>query len=276
MKRGIVCLGVLGAMGVASVASVSAQAAVIVAAGNQEVLVPVNAELGAVLQFSLPVKTVTPAKNFSVTDLGSEVTATGAKSDVRTFQVKPAMAGASENVTFVLAGGRTVNMRLVATQGGEKFFDVALEAKRALVATKFLSAELELMRAMIGDELGGFSREVMDTKVSADVGKLDVRLTRTYASADFTGYVFKIANEGSATLDVSASEFAIGKPNRAVMTHVSKSKLESCPMFSVKPNCTAMVHVVVRGMKESPAALALSLKPAPFVKSESNVQGGSQ
>ena len=270
-------LVVMTAMGTAAtIYSVGAEAATVVAIQNQEVVVPVNAELGSVLQFGGAVKTVTPARSFAVSDLGQEVTPGGQKSDVRTFQVKPSAIGASEAVTFVLAGGRSVNLRFVATPNAEKFYDVALETKRTKIGTKFLASELEMMRAMVADDVGGFAREVLDTKVSADVKSLDVKLTRVYSSTDFTGYVFSVSNDAREAMSLSLAQFAIGKPNRAVLAYASKERIEACPLFSTKSSCTASLHFVVRGVKESPPSLTLVPKVAPYVKSESSLGGGTQ
>jgi hypothetical protein len=265
-------VGVAVVLGVVS----SASAASVVAVQNQEVVVPVNGELGSVLQFSSAVKTVTPAKSFAVSDLGTEGNSTGQKTDVRTFQVKPVEAGANESVTFVLAGGRSVSLRLVATPNAEKFYDVSLAVKRTKLGTKFLASELEMMRSMIADESGGFAREVLDTKVNAEVGKLDVRLVRVYSAPELTGYVFSVANAGGKSMNVDLSTFAVGEPNRAVLASVNRPRLESCPLLGTNPKCTATLHFVVRGVREVAPVLTLTGKPAPYVKSESALQGGEQ
>ena len=109
-------------------ATQSAHAAVVSAIPNQEIAVPVNTEMGAVVQFALPVKTVTPSKLFSISDFSSGVSPTGQKMDVRSFMVKPAIANANESVTFVLAEGKTAVLRFIATAGGEKFFEVHINA----------------------------------------------------------------------------------------------------------------------------------------------------
>ena len=89
MRSGALMMALMGACAAVVGGTSSASAASVVAVQNQEVLVPVNAELGSVLQFSSAVKTVTPAKSFAVSDLAGEATSTGQKTDVRTFQVKP-------------------------------------------------------------------------------------------------------------------------------------------------------------------------------------------
>jgi hypothetical protein len=148
--------------------------------------------------------------------------------------------------------------------------------KRTKIGTKFLASELEMMRSMIADESGGFAREVLDTKVNAEVGKLDVKLVRVYSAPELTGYVFSVANGGGSTLNVDLSTFAVGEPNRAVLASVSRVKLESCPLLGTNPKCTATLHFVVRGVREAAPVLTLAGKPAPYVKSESALQGGEQ
>lgn len=259
--------------------SLPAEAAVLVALQNQEVAAPVNAELGTILELPAAVKTVTPSKFFTITDLGGDVAANGgARADVRTFQVRPVKGARPESVTFVLAGGKSIALRLTAASGAEKFYEVHLEGKRGAFAQKFLGNEMALMRAMLLDENGGFVREIVDTKVSgAKFEDLEFTLARIYSATDLTGYVFRVRNKGKSVARVAPSGLALGKPNRAILAQSDKDRIEPCPLFKTTPECVTAIRLVVRGAKEKEPVLgALPNATAPFVKVGSALEGGAQ
>lgn len=262
-----------------SVSSGVAQAGILVALQNQEVAVPVNAELGSILELPGAVKTVTPSKFFTITDLGGDAVANGAgRTDVRTFQVKPVKGARPESVTFVLAGGKSLALKLTPATGAEKFYEVHLEGKRASIAQKFLGSEIALMRAMLVDENGGYVREVVDQKVSASkFDGMDFTLARIYSAENLTGYVFRVRNKGKAATLVNPSALGLGKPNRAILAQADKERIEPCPFLRTKPECIVAIRLVVRGQKLlEPTLGALPNGTPPFVKAGALSEGGAQ
>ncbi len=255
---------------IAIFAASTGHAAVVVAVQNQETVVPVNAELGSILQLPSPVKTVTPSQYFSIQNVGGGESS--GQMDVRTFHIKPVPGAMSEGVTFVLANGKALALRLMPTPSGEKFYDLQLDPlSRKGRDTKFLSAEMTMMRAMLTDELGGFAREVVDLKVATEFPDLEFKLARIYGASDLTGYVFKVRNTGSEALDLNLSSLVFGRPNRAVLAQADRARLEPCPALGTDPDgCQAAVRMVVRGAKTAQPALgALPNAVPPFAKASS-------
>jgi hypothetical protein len=252
--------------------SQSALAAVLPVVPHQETVVAVNSEVGTVLQFSSPVKTVTAAKMFGISEFSTGVNPAGQKADVRSFVVRPAVNTANESVTFVLAIGKPVVLRFVASSAADKFVDVQVNAPSKAAKGGFLSKEIALMRSMLLDEAGNYSREVRRTQVESAIPRTQAQLVRVYRADALTGYVFNIENHGKKDLVLEPSMLAIGSGVVPVLSHLSKSKISPCPIMNTDASCTATVRFVVRG----PADASPTLGVHPFVKSDALITGGEQ
>jgi hypothetical protein len=252
--------------------SQSAVAAVLPVVPHQETVVSVNSEVGTVLQFSSPVKTVTAAKMFGISEFSTGVNPAGQKADVRSFVVRPAVSTANESVTFVLANGKPVVLRFVASAAADKFVDVQVNSASKLAKGGFLSKEIALMRSMLLDEAGTYSREVRRTQVESAIPRTQAQLVRVYRADALTGYVFNIENHGKKDLVLEPSMLALGSGVVPVLSHISKSKISPCPIMISDAACTATVRFVVRG----PADAAPALGVQPFVKSDALITGGEQ
>lgn len=249
----------------------NANAAVVSAIPNQEIAVPVNSEMGAVVQFTHPIKTVTPSKHFSISDFSAGVSPTGQKMDVRSFMVKPALENASESLTFVLAGGKAAVLRFIATSGGEKFVEVQINASEKKTKGKFLSQELNLMRSMLKDETGSFARELRNVSLESAIPRTHARLLRVYRGDGITGFILNLENHGKSDLVIEPSMLSFGNGSALLLlSHISKSKISPCPIMNSDATCSATVRVVVRGSAESLPALDVQ----PFVKSNASLGGG--
>jgi hypothetical protein len=252
--------------------SQSAVAAVLPVVPHQETVVSVNSEVGTVLQFSLLVKTVTAAKMFGISEFSTGVNPAGQKADVRSFVVRPAVNTANESVTFVLANGKPVVLRFVASTAADKFVDVQVNSASKLAKGGFLSKELALMRSMLLDEAGNYSREVRRAQVESAVPRTQAQLVRVYRADALTGYVFNIENHGKKDLVLEPSVLALGSGVVPVLSHLSKSKISPCPIMNTDASCKATVRFVVRG----PADPSPTLGVQPFVKSDALITGGEQ
>ncbi|NBW81411.1 hypothetical protein EBR21_06620 [bacterium] len=244
--------------------SQSAVAAVLPVVPHQETVVSVNSEVGTVLQFSLPVKTVTAAKMFGISEFSTGVNPAGQKADVRSFVVRPAVNTANESVTFVLAIGKPVVLRFVASAAADKFVDVQVNAPSKAVKGGFLSKEIALMRSMLLDEAGNYSREVRRAQVESAISRTQAQLVRVYRADALTGYVFNIENHGKKEL--------VLEPSIPVLSHLSKSKISPCPIMNTDASCTATVRFVLRGPSDASPTLGVQ----PFVKSDALITGGEQ
>lgn len=269
-------------MAISVMASTAAQAASVIAIANQETPLPINAELGSIVQLPSAVKTVTPSQSFAIQDIGAGVAESGVKADVRTFLVKPIPGATSEAVTFVLANGRALALRFVPASGAEKFYDISHESSaRRGRKGQFLEAEMAMMRAMLVDEGGGFAREIVDpsaenAKVSTDVAGLRFELARVYASSELTGYVLRVENRGASAVDLDPSTLAFARPNRAVLSQLDRTRLEPCPTLSAPSGCRTVLRMIVRGPKPAtPLITTLGGATPPFAKG-AQAMGGTK
>lgn len=260
----------------------SAQAASVIAVQNQDTQVVVNLDLGSILQLPAPVRTVTPSQYFQIQDIGaapSDSPALAEKGDVRTFLVRPIAGAQPESVTFVLASGRALALRLIPSVVGEKFYDIQLDAAaRHTRDGKFLGSEMGMMRAMLVDEGGGFAREIMDEKIDTEFPDLEFRLARIYATGGLTGYVFRVSNRTMRPLELNLSSLAFSRPNRAVVVQADRVHLEACPLIaSATPACQTAIRLVVRGPKAPQPLLGqLGSTVPPFARPGSSPVGGGQ
>ena len=251
-----------------------ARGAILVAIANQDTPVTVNAVLGTILQLPGAVRTVTPSQYFLVQDIGGGSREAGVKADIKTFHVKPVPGARTENVTFVLASGQALSLKFIPTAGGEKFYDVQIDAARKLKGGKFLGPEMTMMRAMLIDEPGGFSRHILVAKVKTEFQDLEFSLARIYGATDLTGYVFKVTNQSREPLDLNLSALGFGRPSRLILAQSDQPRLEPCPFIGTSPACQTIVRLVAGGPK--PAQPVVGQNPssqAPFLKRAQSERG---
>ena len=237
-----------------------------VAVQNQETTTPINGELGSILQLPDPVKTVTPSRYFKIRDISGGLE--GGRTDVRTFHVVPVAGAKPEPVTFVLASGKALALKLIPTPGADKFLDIELDAtSKKSREGKFLAPEMQMMRAMILGETAGFSTESTDQKIDAPFESLDLTLTRVYMGEGLTGYVFKLQNKTGQPLTLHLSSLGFGEPNRAILSQADRHELAPCPLLSKGADCETTLRLVVRGPRDSaPVLLQKGGGIPPFVK----------
>lgn len=241
-------------------------AGVIVVLQNQENQVPINLELGTIIQLPGAVKTVTPSRYFAIKEVGE------AKTDVRTFHVKPVGGARPEAVTFVLASGKAFAFKFLPTRDSDKFFDIEPAAKKTKDG-RFLVSEMLMMRAMLVDEAQGFQRELVESSVETPFEGLGFTLLRIYGAENLTGYVFDVRNTGPEAVQLNLASLGFAAPNRAVLSHADRLVLKPCPFLKKDPSCRTVLRLVVRGPKIAEPLLSPMGTP-PFAK-PSAVLGGS-
>ena len=246
------------------ICSVKAFAGNLVSIQNQEVLAPVNEELGTIFHLPGPVTTVTPSKYFHIVDVGAGIDANGVKTDVRNFQIKPIKGAQSESITFVLTDGKSIALKLLPSFEADKYYEVHFENMRKLSHGIF-SHEVDLLKNMISDESGHYSRAVVEKPVESKISDFDFKLVRVFASDDYTGYVYSIKNKSSEPKKIELSKFSFGYPNAAIISHVDKEILSKCPFFGSNIDCETKLEVVVKG-QTPPEYVSLSATPPPFIK----------
>lgn len=252
--------------------SVPALAGVHVLEEGATVTVPLNTEVGTVLQLPSPVKLVTPTAHVLIerVDDGGPPAKGSAPAPVLPVQhlrarVPEGTEPMAELVTIVLADGQAIPVRFVPTPGAEPFAD--LQRPRAPVETEqsggFLAAERELMAAMFRDD--PYRREVLDEAiVYAQYPSLSWQLRRRFRGDGLTGYVFVVANQTQETLRLDPSVLAVDQPNRAVLVQVEDEALGPCK--SSNTPCQTVLRMVVREAG-APTSTAPTLQRMPFVRS---------
>ena len=239
----------------------------LIAMDGQDLLVPIHLSLGSVVQLPKSVTTVTPSALFSIEAVSAS------QLDVKTFLIKPTAAQTatqtlepvSETVTFVLSNGKSISLKLVSSHKAEKYYEISLEAPKSK-PKEFLVSEIQMMKAMILDESGGFSREIVEEKVPSSIPSLEFTLSRIYKSNENYGYVFLVKNDSSKPIKLIPSQFALGKPNIAILSHFSKDTLGECYLISLSSSCSALLRIVTK--KTSKLPNLVSNNPAPFSKGE--------
>lgn len=251
----------------------NAHAGTITVLQNQEAIVSVNEELGSIIQLPSAVSTITASKYFHITDVGAPFDpASGAKVDVRTFQIKPIPNSNSEKVTFILANGKSVSFKFIPAKDGDKFYDIRFEQPKK-ISKIFFSQEMLMLKSMILNEGNGYIRDVINENITTEFEGLKFKLIRIYGSDAFTGYVFEITNDGHEKKQINLSQISFGFPNQAIMAHVDREELNTCPLLSTIPDCITRLQVVMRGRQN----YQISILPSqpPFIKNNSeNVIGG--
>jgi len=269
-----------------TVLSVQTQAGVVIIPPGEDVKIPVASKTGSLLQLPTSVKAVTPSQYFEIADVASEVdSATGAKVDVRLFQVRQLSGAQPEVVSFVLGDGRTVKVQLMPSDSADKHYDLVFPTdSKKLKNPKFLQAEISLMNSLVRDESGLFARQSVDSSVSVSgLDKASATLKRIFAGNGLTGYVFEVRNKSSSVMQMDASQLGFGNAlssgNRVALVHVEKNSIEPCGLFS-SPECKTQIFVVARseipGAKKMSSIEFASQQKPPFVRQTSEQDGGAR
>ena len=264
----------------------SAQAGVVIVPPGEDVKIPIASKTGSLVQLPSSVKAVTPSQFFEIVDVASEVdSATGAKVDVKLFQVRQLPGAQPEIVSFVLGDGRTVKVQLIASDNADKHYDLVFPSDvRKLRHPKFLQAEISLMYAMVQDEGGLFARQTVDSFVSlTGLDKSSATLKRIFAGNGLTGYVFEIRNKSSSVMQVDVSRIGFGTAlsngSRVALVHADKDRLEPCGLFA-SPECKTLLFVVARsespGAKKMSSIASASQQRPPFVHQDAEQNGGGR
>ena len=268
-------------------APTAAFAGVVIVPPGEEVRIPVSSKTGSLLQLPFSVKAVTPAQSFEIADVASEVDAvTGAKVDVRLFQVRPLPGAQPELVTFVLGNGKTVKTQLLPSEQAEKHYDIVLpgDSKKPR-AQRFLQAEIALMSALLRDDSTSFARQSLDSSVTVmGLEKASAVLKRIFVANGLKGFVFEMRNKSSDARTIDASQLGFGSSlpggNQVALIHVERERIEPCGLLLPSPECKTNVFVVARSEMPTPRQISttdFANQPRPpFVRQDSVQVGGAQ
>lgn len=263
-----------------------ALAAVVIVPSEGEVSLPIHAKAGSLLQLPGSVKVISPSQHFDIVDVASDLDpASGAKVDVRLFQVRPVQGARADSVTFLLGDGRSVKTQLLPTDGAEKYYDLVFPSPpKQLKRAAFLQPEISLMTAMIRDEAGSYARQIRDASVSlSGFDGLSARLIRLFAGSDLLGFTIEVRNTLPVPVHLDVRRLGLahaGDPaEKAILLHSDTDSLLPCPLLSSR-GCSARIFIVARnvslsGLRLQPRTSADgSASLPPFMRSDEALAGG--
>jgi hypothetical protein len=216
-----------------------------------------------IFRFNEPVKTISQASRFTISPADEE------NPNYAVLSVTPRFSEGKDKVTFILADGAVVNVRIVTTskaipERSDSFFD--FKPKESLLESMdkgqdaAVISELELMKAMIrGDGVTGYKTEPMSRLVNTGIANISARLVRIYTGPKYNGYVFKIKNQDTKKKYlVNLEKLTLGQPNTALLSQVDRKVLGA----SEKDNF-AYLRIVA---KPTSIYYNVNLPVAPIVK----------
>lgn len=239
---------------------------------GQTVTVPLDPELGTVLQLPGPIKLVTPTAHVLLERIDDGGTQTKGVSTQPVQHLRARLPAGSEPVvelvTIVLGDGAAVPIRLVPTPGADPFADIQRPAPKETQPwgePGFLQPERELMLAMFRDE--PYRREVLDEEqIYEPYPSLAWHLRRRFRGDGLTGYVFVIENRTRKdTLRIDPSVLSVDQPNRAALVSVDDDVLVPCGKKGEGGPCQTVLRLVVRELG-APTLEGPVLSGMPFVK----------
>lgn len=183
-----------------------------------------------IFRFNEPVKTISQASRFTIAPADEE------NPNYSVLSVTPRFTEGKDKVTFILADGAVVNVRIVTAsktipERTESFYD--FKPKESLIESMdkgqdaAVLSELDLMKAMIrGDSVTGYKTEPMSRLVTTGIPNISARLVRVYTGPKYNGYVFKIKNQDpTKKYAVNLEKLTLGQPNTAMLSQVDRKVL---------------------------------------------------
>lgn len=246
----------------------AALAGVHVLEDGQTVSVPLNTDVGTVLQLPSPVRMVTPTSKVLIERVDTGASGKGAASTPVQHlraRVPDGAEPAAELVTIMLASGEAIAVKFVPAPGAEPFADLQRPRPRVDEASGggFLASERELMLAMFRDD--PYRREILDEEqVYEQYPALSWHLRRRFRGDGLVGYAFVVRNRTNDEVKLDPSVLAVDRPNRAVLVAVEDEVLGACKRRSALP-CETILRLVVRA-PGAPTLTPPALQPMPFVR----------
>jgi len=182
-----------------------------------------------ILRFDEPVKTISRASRFIIGPADQE------NPDYSVLAVTPRFTKGKDNVTFILANGAVVNLRILTVSKStpertDSFYDLKSKTKMLQQPGKSkvgVVSDIELMKAMIrGDRIQGFKVRATNIPVRTGVRNISSKLIHIYTGPNLNGYVFKIRNGSkSKTYAIDLEQLSLGNPSTALLSQVDQKIL---------------------------------------------------
>ena len=182
-----------------------------------------------ILRFNEPVKTISQASRFTITPADEE------NPNYAVLSVTPRFSQGQDKVTFILADGAVVNVKIVTAakatpERTDSFYD--FKPKESLLESMdkdqdaTVLSELDLMKAMIrGDGVTGYKMEPTSRLVNTGIANISARLVRVYTGPKYNGYIFKVKNHDKKKYFVNLEKLTLGQPNTAMLSQVDRKVL---------------------------------------------------
>lgn len=222
---------------------------------NQKTTLPINPN-GSLVEFPRPVIVVGDSAHYKIEEVATEFEEkSGQPVNIKILKVTSKNRGSSpEEVPVVLSGNKSFVLRFKRVPNASKYFSMKLGGEnthaRVISQTNFLTNELTLMKDMINEQEEnetGFNVEMISKPIliKSLPKNLKMRATKKYTGKSLTGYVFKVTNSTDETLSIDPRNLYLGLPNRAVLMHTDRIKLDPCPDLT-EPTCEATIKIVTR------------------------------
>lgn len=224
--------------------------------------VSINTSSGTMVEFPRAVKVQGNSRRFQIEAVPTEVDSkTGKPLNIKILNIKSRNSGQVEEVPFVLAGNKTVVLKLQSNYQAPRHHRIVFpkSIRRSPFASsgKFLSNEIDMMRAMLGDKSeAGFTRQIVERNlnISGFPDGLEIKLVRRFEGRKLFGYVFKVTNTTDQTLDINPHGFRHGGEGRSALLQFDRRTLHSCSdsRNDKLKGCATALRTVVRSEKYRP------------------------
>lgn len=219
--------------------------------------VPINSQVGTVLEFPASIQLTVPSKKFSVKQIATQMDQkTKQAVNIRFLSIKPLSGAAIDTINVVFPNMRSVKIRLMTTAGADKHHLFIFPNKRGKTSWSgdtFLEDEIKMMVSMMRDEGNrGFEKNVVERPIRiSGYDDIELILVRQFQGKGLLGYVFKLVNSGKEAITINPAALNFDSPNRAALFQIDHTRLEPCSVNNSsnprEPSCAAAVRLVVRG-----------------------------
>lgn len=188
--------------------------------------VPIVKGSVTIFRFHEDVKTISQVAQFKIEPADAETPS------YSTLSVSPRFSKGASQVSFLLAHGGVVNLKLVVvpkpipgkTDSYFEFKPQESQIESSNEGTK--TTELGLMKAMIGfEEIPGFKIKPVKKDTLVNFEGYKTSLEFVYIGPKVHGYIFKVTNDKKEESTLKLSSLSWGRPSRALLSQVDNATL---------------------------------------------------
>lgn len=213
-------------------------------AGEKPTTVEIRFGKTTVLRFETKVSSVQNAEKYEISPLNDQ------SPNYAELQVRPRSSTLADVVTFHLADGSSVKLKLMPVVGPaaeklEAFHTIKQKPQDKLPKIAGFdqsatfnsddaeddSGKTELMKALIlGSKIRGYQIKPVGKTLKTGLVGVDATLVRVYTGKELNGYVFQIISHATKNkYEIDVRRLKLGEPNLALMSQVDRKVLEPEP-----------------------------------------------